>query len=148
MEVLVEVVAAEAVAEARAAARVELEEDALPITRAAERAVRRGTAHDGDAAAAAHRRRQCIGAFIGIPELAHAEVVGQRRRIRRCGLPRLLDAQQRRERLGPQRDSDGSGGGGGGGGAAAWTTTRRMLREMEQRLARMEAMLTPIMNPS
>uniref|UniRef100_A0A7S0NGR6 Ion transport domain-containing protein n=1 Tax=Micromonas pusilla TaxID=38833 RepID=A0A7S0NGR6_MICPS len=48
----------------------------------------------------------------------------------------------------PQRDSDGSGGGGGGGGGGLDNDAAERLREMEQRLARMEAMLTRIMNPS
>jgi len=51
----------------------------------------------------------------------------------------------------PQRDSDGSGsgsGGGGGGGGGMDNDAAERLREMEQRLARMEAMLTRIMNPS
>ena len=48
----------------------------------------------------------------------------------------------------PQRDSDGSGGGGGGGAGGLDNDAAERLREMEQRLARMEAMLTRIMNPS
>ena len=51
----------------------------------------------------------------------------------------------------PQRDSDGSDGsgrGGGGGGGGLDDEAAERLREMEQRLARMEAMLTRIMNPS
>ena len=51
----------------------------------------------------------------------------------------------------PQRDSDGSDGsgrGGGGGGGGFDDEAAERLREMEQRLARMEAMLTRIMNPT